>query len=349
MKELIRRLTDAYGPSGNEEKIRELIRSEISSLVDEVRVDVLGNLIARRKGEGARVMVAAHMDEIGVVVTHIDEKGFLRFSNVGGVWPLNVLGQRVIFANGTIGTLGEEKRDSPKDELKLEKMYLDIGASDRESAKKLVSVGDVAVFQREFVALAAPPGQAGERFLAKAFDDRIGCAVMIEALRRLKGKRNQAYFVFTVQEEVGVRGAITSTYQVAPDLGIAVDITGTGDTPEARTMDVGLGRGAAIKVKDWGLLVHPQVRKLMADVADREKIPYQLEVLERGTTDAWAMHTSREGVPSGVISIPTRYAHTPTEMVDAGDVESCIRLLTAILDEDLTKWGFGGGGTSGNG
>jgi endoglucanase len=343
MKDLIRRLTETYGPSGGEEPIRELIRQEIAGLVDDVRVDVLGNLIAKRSGDGAKAMVAAHMDEIGVVVTHIDEKGFLRFSNVGGVFPLNVLGQRVVFGNGSLGTPGEEKRDSLKDELKLEKMYIDIGARDRDSARKLVNVGDVACFQREFATLSATPGTGGERYLAKAFDDRIGCAVMIETLKRLKKKRNEVYFVFTVQEEVGVRGATTSTYQIDPDIGIAVDITGTGDTPEARTMAVELGKGAAIKVKDWGLLVHPQVRKLMVDLADRDKIPYQLEVLERGTTDAWAMHTSRQGVPSGVISIPTRYGHTPTEMIDAGDVESCVRLLTAILEEDLRKWGFGKG------
>ncbi|MEW6685290.1 MAG: M42 family metallopeptidase [Candidatus Edwardsbacteria bacterium] len=331
MKDLIKRLTETYGPSGNEEKVRETIKKEIEKYVDETKVDVLGNLIAHQKGSGVKVMLAAHMDEIGVVVIHIDEKGFLRFSNVGGVFPLNVLGQRVVFANGLIGTIGEEKRESAKDELKLEKMFIDLGASNKEIAQKMVKIGDVAAFQRDLHDL-------GVRLISKAMDDRIGCVVLIETIKQLKKTPNDLYFVFTVQEEVGVRGAMTSTYGISPDIGLAVDITGTGDTPEARTMAVELGKGPAIKVKDVGLLAHPKVKRMMIEIAEREKIPYQLEVLERGATDAWAIHTTKEGVPSGVLSVPTRYVHTPSEMIDLGDVEKTIALLRKILQEDIRKW-----------
>lgn len=324
MKDLIKQLTETYGPSGNEQKIRELIKNKVKGYVSEIKVDALGNLICRKKAKGPKIMLAAHMDEIGVVVTHIDEKGFLRFSNIGGVFPLNVLGQRVVFSNGTVATIGEEKRESLKEELKLDKMYLDIGAKDREEAKKSVSVGDIASFQREFVAL-------GNRYVSKAMDDRIGCAILIETARRLKKSPNDLYFVFTVQEEVGVRGATTSAYSVSPDMAIVVDVTGTGDTPEARTMAVELAKGPAIKVKDRGIIAHPKVKKLLIDTAERHKLPYQLEVLEWGATDAWSIHISREGVPSGVVSIPTRYVHTPSEMVDGGDVEYAVSLLVNIL------------------
>jgi len=333
MKELIGRLTETYGPSGNEELIRETIKKEIEGFVDELKIDVLGNLIAKRGGGGAKVMLAAHMDEIGIVITHIDEKGFLRFSGVGGVFPINVLGQRVIFANQVIGAFGEEKRESMKEELKFNKMYIDVGAKDREEALKLVKVGDVAAFHREFADL-------GQRLMAKAFDDRIGCAVLIQVLKTLKSSPNETYFVFTVQEEVGTRGAVTSAYGIAPDIGIAIDVTGTGDTPEAHIMPVELGKGVAIKIKDWGILAHPKVKSLMINVAERENIPYQLEVLERGATDAMAIHTTREGVPSGAISIPTRYIHTPSEMVDLSDVTNAVKLLEKILEEDLKGWGF---------
>lgn len=326
MKELIKKLTETYGPSGHEERIRGVIRGEIEGLADEVRVDPLGNLIALKRGggDGVKVMLAAHMDEIGVIVTHVDEKGFLRFAPIGGVIPHTLLGARVVFANGVVGTFGIEGRPLPdKDKPpKIEKMYLDVGATDKENVP--VQVGDAAGFQREFTDL-------GGRLMAKAFDDRIGCAILIQTLRELEKTPHEVYFVFTVQEEVGVRGAITSAYGVAPDLAIAVDITATGDTPEAHPMAVSLGKGPAIKVMDRGMLAHPLVKNLLVDTAKELGIPYQLEVLEFGGTDAMAIQVSREGVPAGVVSIPTRYAHTPSQMVDYEDVLNVVKLLKAVL------------------
>ena len=330
MKELIKKLTETYGPSGHEERIREVIRAEIEGLADEVRVDALGNLIAlkRGKGQGIKVMLAAHMDEIGIIVTHVDEKGFLRFAPVGGVRPLTLLGGRAVFADGTVGTFGMEKRE-PEEAKKIptfDKLYLDVGAGDKESVP--VKVGDVACFQRPFVA-------QGDRLIAKALDDRIGCAVLIQVMRDLKETPHDVYFVFSVQEEVGLRGATTSTYGIQPDLGISVDVTRTGDTPEAHPMAVSLGAGPAIKVKDGRMLAHPAVKDLLVRTAEELGIPYQLEVLERGTTDAAAIQISREGVPAGCLSIPCRYVHTPSEMVDYNDVANAVKLLVAVLSKPI--------------
>ena len=330
MKELIKKLTEAYGPSGREEQIREVIKGEIEGVADEMKVDAMGSLIAlkRGSGEGLKVMLAAHMDEIGIIATHVDEKGFIRFASVGSVNPLTLLGGRVVFADGTVGTIGLEKRE-PEEEKKipsLDKLYLDVGAKDKETAP--VRVGDIACFQRPFVAL-------GDRLLAKAFDDRIGCAVLIQVMRDLKTSPHDVYFVFSVQEELGLRGAITSAYGIQPNLGVSVDVTGTGDTPEARPMAVSLGEGPAIKVKDGGMLAHPAVKNLLVETAEQVGIPYQLEVLERGTTDATAIQISREGVPAGCLSIPCRYVHTPSEMVDYNDVLNAVRLLVALLSRPI--------------
>ncbi len=329
-KELVQRLTETYGPSGHEQRIRALIQEEIKGAADEVRVDALGNLIARKKGTGAtprkKVMLAAHMDEIGVMVTHIDEKGFLRFASIGGVLPINLVGNRCLFANGAVGTFGQEKKDASRTEVKIDKVFIDVGARDAKDAP--VAVGDAAGFWRDFVDL-------GDRMIAKAMDDRVGCAVLIETLRQVKKSPHDLYFVFTVQEEVGVRGATTSAYGVQPDLALAVDVTDTGDTPESTTMAVALGKGPAIKVKDSGMLAHPGVKNLLVDAAQDAKVPYQLEVLVGGSTDAMAMQVTREGVPAGVVSIPTRYVHTPSEMVDFEDVQNVVKLLVNVLSKPI--------------
>jgi len=210
----------------------------------------------------------------------------------------------------------------------MEKLFIDIGAADKAAAERLATVGDICAFDR-------PCADLGDRLVAKAMDDRIGCAVLIQVLQQLKDTPHQVNFVFTVQEEVGLRGATTSAYGIAPDVAIAVDVTGTGDTPEAPTMAVSLGKGPAIKVKDRGMLAHVGLKNLLVATAKAQGIPYQLEVLDMGTTDAMAMQMTREGVPAGVISIPTRYIHTPSEMVDYGDVTNAVRLLVALLQGPL--------------
>ncbi len=330
VKELTKKLTEAFGPSGHEQGIRDLIRDEIKGLADEVRVDALGNLIARKKGTGAtprqKIMLAAHMDEIGVMVTHVDEHGFARFASIGGVYPINLNGNRCRFANGVLGVFGRETKGATATEAKLDQMFIDVGATSANDSP--VGVGDAAGFWRDFTDL-------GDRIISKAMDDRIGCVVLIETLKQLKKSPHDVYFVFTVQEEVGVRGATTSAFGVQPDLALAVDVTATGDTPEATTMSVALGKGPAIKVKDSGMLAHPAVKNLLAETAKEAKIPYQFEVLVGGTTDAMAIQTTREGVPTGVVSIPTRYVHSPSEMVDFSDVQNAIKLLVAVLGKAI--------------
>jgi len=324
LKELIKKLVETYGPAGHEGHIRELIRSEIEGLTDEVRTDALGNLIATRHGpEGAqKVMFSAHMDEIGIIVSYVDEKGFCRFQPVGGVGRLNLYGGRVLFENGIVGTIGLEKLEDPSKVPALAKFYIDVGATSKEDCP--VRVGDVTCFLRPFE-------DRGDRLIAKAFDDRIGCAVQIDVMRELKDTPHEVSFVFSVQEELGLRGAQTSAYGLDPDLGIAVDVTRTGDTPEAPTMAVELAKGPAIKVKDSGMITHPAVKELLVRTAEAHDIPYQLEVLERGTTDARVIQTSRAGVPTGCLSIPCRYVHSPSEMVDYRDVLNAVKLLTALL------------------
>jgi endoglucanase len=327
LKQLLKKLSEAYGPSGREEQVGRMIRDELKDYVDEIYTDNTGNLYAVKKGTGAKIMVAAHMDEIGVIVTFVEEKGFLRFSNVGGVNPHILLGQRMVFANGTIGTIGMEKLDDIK-KLTLEKLYIDIGAKDREEAVAKVKVGDIATYNRDVV-------EAGNRIIGKAMDNRAGCAVLIKAMQELTKTDNEIYAVFTAQEEVGLRGSRTASYRLNPDLGFAVDVTLVGDTPEAPTMDVSLGKGPTVKVKDASVICHPKVKEMLESLAEKENIPYQLEVLIAGGTDAGAIHLSREGIPSGVISIPCRYVHTPGEMVDLDDMANAVRLLTLFLSQPL--------------
>lgn len=329
MKDLIKKLTAISSPSGFEDEIREAICQEIQGYCDEIKVDALGNLIAVKRGKGPRVQFAAHMDEIGLIATDIDDKGFVRFSNVGGVSPHRLYGQRVRFTNGVVGTIGSEKLEDVR-KLALDKLFIDIGAQSREEASKLVSIGDCCTYLQRFDDL-------GKRVVAKSMDNRIGCAVLIEAMRRTKECVNEVYCTFTVQEEVGLRGAVTSAYGIDPALGIAVDVTMTGDTPEAPKMAVGLGKGTAIKVKDSSVIAHPKVKQLLVDLAEKNGVQYQLEVLTAGGTDAGAIHKTRAGVPSGVVSIPCRYVHSPSEMVDMDDVEASVRLVSLVMTSDVSS------------
>ena len=325
MRELIRRLVETHSPSGTEDQIRDVIRAEVESLADEIRVDPLGSLVVRKKGsgEGKRIVLAAHMDEIGVMVTYVDEKGFARLTRIGGVRSLTCVGARVAFADGTVGIIGVETKGVDASRVpKFEQLYLDVGGTSKDDCP--VGIGDAAVFVRPFVV-------QGQRLIAKAMDDRIGCAVLIETLRRLQHTPHDVHFLFSVQEETTLSGARTSTYGIEPDLAIAVDVTRTGDVPECHPMAVVLGKGPAIKVRDRGMIAHPAVKDLLVRRAKEANIPYQMEVLVAGTTDAAAMQLVRAGVPSGCVSIPCRYVHTSSEMVDEGDVEHSVRLLLEVL------------------
>jgi tetrahedral aminopeptidase len=332
MKQLIQRLTETTGPSGYEQAVRDVVRGEIEGLADEVRVDAMGNLIARKGSKGAdgslRIMLSAHMDEIGIIATHIDDNGFVRFTTIGGVRAITCISGRVTFLNGTRGLIFNERLESRDALPTIENLFIDVGASSREDCP--VKVGDLAAFERPFVEL-------GDRLIAKAMDDRIAVAVLIQTLKELQGKESphELYFVFSTQEEVGLRGATTAAYGVDPDLGLAVDVTTTGDTPKALKMEVGLGKGPAIKVRDGGMLSDPRLVRWMVATAEKANLPYQLEVLEGGTTDARAIQLTRAGVPVGCLSIPTRYLHSPSEMVDYQDVQNSVTLLVNLLTQPI--------------
>jgi endoglucanase len=325
MKSLIQKLTETTSPSGYESAIREVIRSEVEPFADEVRVDALGNLIVR-KGEkgrnGRRIMLAAHMDEIGLIATHIDKNGFIRFTSIGFVRPHTLVSGRVRFANGTQGLVGMEADMSTTKLPAPSEYFIDVGATSAKDCP--VKIGDVATFQRPFLDL-------GRRLVAKSMDDRIGCAVLIETLRLLKTTPHELYFAFTTQEEVGTRGAATSAFGIDPEIGLAVDVTLTGDTPKSKPMAISLGKGPAVKVKDTGMLADPHIVEWMCAAAGKLRIPYQREVLDGGSTDARAIQMVRSGVLAGCLSIPCRYVHTPSEMVDYEDVQNSVKLMVALL------------------
>ncbi|MEL6309164.1 MAG: M20/M25/M40 family metallo-hydrolase [Chloroflexota bacterium] len=332
MYELIKKLTEAWGPSGYEHQVRALIKEEVSDLADDMHVDGMGNLICRVgvKGQGKKVLIAAHMDEIGIMATYAEPNtNYLRFTNVGGLLYTSLHGNRVKFEDGTIGVIATHDafgkgRTSAKS---TDDFFIDV---QDDSGEMTVREGSPAGFWRE-------TQQRGKRVIAKSLDDRIGCVVAIETMRKLKesGTPNENYFAFTVQEEVGLRGARTAAFGVNPDIGIALDVTATGDEIHGRKMSVKLGGGAAIKVIDTSLIVPKAIVDWMVARAEADGIKHQLELLTGGGTDAGAIQTAHAGVPSGCISIPTRFLHTTSETVDMTDVQDCIDLLAGLLANDI--------------
>jgi len=330
MKSLIKKLAETAGPSGREDQIRALIRSEIEPYSQEIQTDSLGNLIAR-KGEkskdGVRIMLSAHMDEIGVIATHVDQNGFVRFTGIGMVYPKYCMGARVRFLNGTQGVINSEHTSDAKEQIPLEKMFIDVGVN--KAAECPVKPGDMAVFDGPFIDL-------GHKVIAKSLDNRLGIAILVELIKKIDLTPNEIYFVFTVQEEMRKSGATTAAYAVQPDIGIVVDVTATGDTPDSIRMDVGLGKGPAIKISDQGMISDQRIVKWMKDTAKKSGIPYQLEILEKGSTDAMVIQLSRAGVPSGVVSIPCRYIHSPSEMVNFQDLQQSFELTYALISNPIS-------------
>jgi putative aminopeptidase FrvX len=316
--ELLKKLCEAHGVPGREEAVRELVISELRGVCDEIRTDALGNVIALKKGSGRgpKVMLAAHMDEIGFLVSHIDEKsGFLRIDPVGGFDPRVLMAQRVIVHTdkgdliGIIGSkpphiLTEEERKKP---LELKDLFIDLGLP-ADEVKKRVSIGDFITLQQDFV-------DVGNLVSCKALDDRVGVYVMIEAVKKAKKHVCDIYAVATTQEEVGVRGARVSSFNVAPDIGVALDVTVASDVPGVGEHEhvSKLGAGVAIKIKDSLSISNPKLVRTMRQIAEQKKIKYQLEILPRGGTDAGAIQMTREGVAAITLSIPTRYLHSVVE------------------------------------
>ena len=324
--EILRTLNQAHGPSGDEGEIREKIAELARPFADELTVDTMGSLIVHKKGEGPRVMFAAHMDSIGFIVTHIEEEGFLRVGRLGGVVPKEAAYSAVRFKNGVRGVfVPEEKAEFGR--LKLDECFLDIGAKDEADAKKLVQVGDTCIYDQ-------PLQVQRERVTSPYLDDRLACAVLLCALERIERPACDLYLAFTVQEEVGLRGAKTAAWQVEPEVGIAVDVTDVDDTPGSeRCGTTRLGKGAAVKVMDSSIICHPEVVARLEELARREEIPFQRDIMRGGGTDAGAIHTTRLGVRTGGISIPCRYIHTPTETASLQDAAACVRLTVAFAQQ----------------
>lgn len=320
--ELLKKLTEFDAPSSRERDLCEFIAKKSEEMGYEVDYDGLGSVIAHKNGNGKKLMLAAHVDEIGIIVNYIDDKGFIRFGAVGGLQVKELMMRRVRFSNGTVGVIACE---GGVEKPEISKMFIDIGAKSKEDAQKLVSVGDTAVFAGDFAL-------SGDTVISKALDDRAGCYILLKTMENIKDINNDLYFVFTTQEEVGLRGAKTSAFKVMPDYAIAVDITGTGDTPEAPKMDVKMGEGCAIKVMDRSVMCNPEVVETLRELAEKNKIPYTNEILTFGGTDAGAMALTGAGVKAGGISIPVRYIHSPSEMASVKDIKTCIDLLTKACE-----------------
>jgi putative aminopeptidase FrvX len=339
---LLSRLSDAHGLSGYEDDIAALLKTELEPLVDEVTIDRMGNIIGIRHGEGPTVMIAAHMDEIGLMVSHIDDEGFLRFVPVGGWFDQTILGQRVLIRTrdgaripGVVGSRPPHLMDSEdrKKMIKIKEMFVDCGASDSDAAAAMgVEVGCPVTIDRELRALGR------DLVTGKALDNRAGCVMMVAALALLKGERVQATVqaVGTVQEEVGLKGARTSAYGLTPDVAIATDVTIPGDHPGVTKSDshVALGKGPSITIIDAGgrgVIAPRAVVTWLRETAERASIPHQLEVGNGGNTDATAISITKTGIPCSVVSIPTRYIHSPVEVLSIKDLEQGAALIAAAI------------------
>jgi endoglucanase len=339
IKWLLKKLAEAHGVSGYEGEIREIVKAELEGYVDELRTDKLGNLIATKRGKKPSIMIAAHLDEIGLIVKHIDDEGFIRFSTLGGWFEQTLLNQRVILhaeGGGVYGIIGSKPLHAMKEKerekvIKVDDMFIDVGAQSKEEVGRLgISVGTPITTDRSFVELK------NERVTCKAFDNRSGVAVMIEALKRVDTKF-EVYVVGTVQEEVGLKGARTTAYELSPDVALASDVERAGGHPglEKKDAAIEIGKGPVITVSDAagrGIITPPSVLKWLKETAARHTIEYQLSVTEGGTTDASAIHLTKSGIPSGVIGVPARYIHTPVELVSLKDLDKCAELVARAVE-----------------
>lgn len=324
--QLLQDILTGYGASGHEGRVRGVIEKALAGHVDSMETDVIGNLIAVKKGDGTgkKIMLSAHMDHIGLAVIDADKHGFLRVCNVGGIHAPDMVSGHVVFENGVRGVVGVDGK--LKGTAKVSDLYIDIGASDRDEALSMIRIGDMCVMQPRVSMLGE------HRMASPAMDDRIACFVLAQAMLNLDACKNDVYAVFSVQEEVGLRGAATAAYSVNPDLGIAIDVTGVGDVPNVDTkIAVALGKGAAIKIMDRSLIATPSVVEMMEEAAKENGIAVQREVLPYGGTDAGAIQKSRCGVATGAVSIPCRYIHSEAETVDLRDVRAAIDLVSACI------------------
>lgn len=348
--QMLKELTDANGIPGNEKEPREVMKKYITPYADEISYDNLGSFIAKKIGKagGPKIMITGHLDEIGFMITRIDDNGFLKFETVGGWWSQVMLAQRVTVMTrkgnivGVIGSkpphiLPPEQRKKP---VEVKDMFIDIGASSKEEAESFgVRPGDAVTPICDFTVM-----KNEKIMMAKAWDNRIGCAIAIEVMKRLKDENhdNVVYGVGAVQEEVGLRGAKTAAHKIEPDIGFAVDVGIAGDTPgiSANDATAKIGEGPQIMIYDRSMVSHKGLRDFVTDIADEHEIPYQFEAMSGGGTDAGSIHLSGDGAPSLAITVPTRYIHTHASILHRDDFEHAVQLITEVvkrLDEETVR------------
>jgi putative aminopeptidase FrvX len=349
MKELLRELTSLIGPPGFEEDVVRYIYKKVKPYADEVRVDKIGNVIATKKGNGngPSLLISAHMDETGFIVKKIEKNGLIRFEKDGGHDDRILLAQKVClrtdqgYIKGVIGTMSAHfvKFDDPSKVRKHSQMYIDVGASSDSDVREMgIEIGTPVGWGSELDIIGA--AEKKHMLVGKSFDDRASCALLLHLLQELHTVNlpGDLHLVFSVQEEVGLRGAQVVAYHTKPDIALAIDTTAVSDTlEEVMDQSLFLGKGPGIKVMDFSLVAHPWVRKRLVKVAADNHIPYQLEVFPGIGTDGGALATSLGGIPTGVISIPTRYAHSPVEVMDPQDYQLSYELTKQFvlsLDEN---------------
>lgn len=336
--EVLEKFCNVDGVTGREDQVRDLLEDCLKPYVDEINEDKLGNLIGFKKGKpnAPTVMIAAHMDEVGLMVKNIKKKGFLQFTKIGGIDDRVLFAQKVLVhteKGPLVGVVGAkpihiQKDDERKKVIDADHLFIDIGAKDKKEAEQMgVQVGDVVSFDVQFSKLK------DNIVLGKAFDDRVGCSILVEVMKQLQACDCNVYVVGTIQEEVGLRGATIAAFSIQPDLGLAVDVTIAGDTPGVSEGEapVKMGEGPAVTIADAGLITHPKVLRLIVDSAKQNKIDFQLETGVKGSTDAARISLSREGVPSGVVSVPARYIHSPAGIIDLDDVKKTVELVVSVV------------------
>lgn len=326
---LLKELTQTFGVAGREKKIREIVLREINGLADEITVDALGNVIALKEGtgEGKKIMLAAHMDEIGMQVTKIEADGRIRVFSVGWVWAASIYNSTVVFSNGAVGVVG---CDGPIEEAKndVTKLYIDIGCTTKEDAENYVRVGDYCGFVGEYRELY------NGRISAKSFDDRVGCYILIEALKKNTGNSpNDIYYVFTVQEEIGCRGSVVAAERIKPDLGISIDVSPDHFYPSDLRGSNAVGEGVGIKFGDPSAVVDEYLLNKMVECCETHNIPYQRDVMDRGGTDSASINKSYHGVRVAGISIIDRFPHSQNSIVAKSDIEAAIKLVDEYTKE----------------
>lgn len=327
----LKELSQAFGVSGYEKEVRDIIEEAIKPYVDDITIDALGNLIAFKKGTGEnkkKIMLAAHMDEIGVQVIKIEDNSMIKVRSLGFLWPLTTYMSRVKFRNGVVGIVNSSV---PAEDIKnnFTKLYIDIGLKSKEEVLKLVKVGDTASYVGEYVELQ------DDVVAAKALDNRVGCHIQVEAIKRIEKPYNDLYFVFTVQEEVGCRGSKAAAARINPDLGIAVDITPAHDYPCDLEGSNTVGAGTAIKVSDTSAICDEAVVAGMVKCCEKNNIKYQMDVIYVGGTDASSMNMSNYGVKVGAVSVVTRYPHGPNSLVSMKDVEASVELISKYVEGEV--------------